>query len=217
MFDIVSDLHFDNGMRDSPRGIMARLDVGRFKSEGASVLIVAGDTAERRSDTWDLLNNVAAFYDRVIAVWGNHDQGETDEVSKNPNVVVLDDRPGNIFVEDGIAYIGGCPLDEAAEATIVQGFHWAQLDESVRRVVLVTHYVPSLRFSAIAGRDISNKAFSLLERLTVVRKPTLLVFGHVHLRLEGEIDGMRFVSNPRGYRGKLRDHSDWSGRFQFEV
>lgn len=216
MFDIVSDLHFDNGMQGSPEGILRTIDVTKYRNETARVLIVAGDTAERERDAADFLNNAAGHYEQVIAVLGNHDRLEDVAPALADNVHVLD-RTGCGFLWEGIAFVGACPLDFEAEAEVAERFAVAQRALDVERVVLVVHYVPSRRFSQVAGRDIDNKAIDLLERLEPVRKPTLLVFGHVHLRFEGEIDGMRFLSNPRGYRGKLRDGSFWAGRFLFEA
>lgn len=215
MFDVVTDLHWDNGMNGgAPPGVFATMDVSKYRNPEAEVLLVGGDTGERRDQTVEFLNAVATQYRRVVAVWGNHEQN-TGPVTFADNVVLLDEV-GNRFREGGVAYVGGCPLDDAAFDRVVLEYQRAQVDDVVDRVVLLTHYVPTPRFSKLLGRDVTNKTNRLLDRLTFVRKPTLCVFGHVHLRGEGEVDGMRWVMNPRGYKGKLRDGSYWAAKFKFE-
>lgn len=214
MHDVVSDLHFDNGMSGSPPGLFSRLDVLKYKSPDARVLLVAGDTGESFADAVDYYNSAAEHYDLVVAILGNHERMvETAPISERVKVLDLIDH---IHRQAEIAYVGGCPVDDAAAIRLAARFAEAQDDPHVERVVLMTHYVPSLRFSEIAGRDISNKSIAFLETLPRPVKPTLLVFGHVHLRFEGNLDGFDYVANPRGYRGKLRDGSYWSGTFRFE-
>lgn len=214
MFDLVSDLHFDNGMAGSPPGLFGRLDVLKYKTPEARVLLVAGDTGESFADAVDYYNNAAQHYELVVAILGNHERmGPTAPVDDRVKVLDIIDH---VYRQAEIAYVGGCPVDDAAAARVAVRFAEVQADPEIERVVLMTHYVPSLRFSEIAGRDIANKSIAFLETLSRPVKPTLLVFGHVHLRFEGSLDGFDYVANPRGYRGKLRDGSTWSGSFRFE-
>jgi hypothetical protein len=211
MFDVVSDLHFDNAMKGSPPGLFSNLDVLKFKSPDATMLLVVGDTAETLRDAVDYYNAAARHYELVVAVLGNHEE-PGEHAPLDQRVVVLD-LCGHAYRHDRIAFVGGCPLDDAADDAVIAEFAAAQADDHVDRVVLLLHFVPSKRFSEIAGMNIDGKCISILERLSPIRKPTLLAFGHVHLTFHGEIDGMTFVSNPRGYRGKLRDGSYWRGSF----
>lgn len=209
MYDHVSDLHLDNAMTGGPLGWLGRVALGRYKTPAARRLIIAGDTTEHLADTVDVLNGVAPLYDRVVAVLGNHETaGQHPPLRGNVAILDLLDHP---LVEHGVAYVGGCLGDEAAVMRAAEQYRLVA--PGVDRVVVVSHYVPSPRISALVGRDISGKANHLLEQIGAPIVRTDVVFGHVHLAIDGEVAGFKVRSNPRGYRGKLRDGSDWPYRF----
>jgi hypothetical protein len=211
MFDFTSDLHFDNGMWGGPTGLLKHVDVLAYKNPEATTLLVAGDTSETIDDTIDFLNAAAAHYDRVVAVLGNHEQGP-HRVPVHDRVHVLD-LCGYEHRDGDLLYLGGCMADEAEVAVVAKRLEMAQADETITRVIVLSHFVPTPRLCGLLGRAFPEKCNTFLDRVTPPRKPITVVFGHVHLPFAGTLDGFQLLSDPRGYRGVRRDGSAWRRRF----
>lgn len=210
LFDHVSDLHLDNAMAGGPHGTFKNVNLARYRTEGATHLIVAGDTANHIGDTIDVINAVAPLYERVILAKGNHEQ-EGPHLPVASNVILLDEI--RFAVHRRVGFVGGCLDTEEAVAEAVRGITFLDSSTAVDRIIIVSHFVPSPRLSKLFGRDVASKSNDLLDRLGPLSKRTDVVFGHVHLACDGYIDGVRVRANPRGYRGQLRDRTHWRGRF----
>ena len=72
-----------------------------------------------------------------------------------------------------------------------------QRSEDVDRIILVTHTIPHRRFY---GDDKHHHLNSRFESINSARYPKIdtWVFGHVHEQWDIEIDGIRYIANPRG-------------------
>ena len=94
----------------------------------------------------------------------------------------------------------------------------AQEDDSVKEIVVVTHTIPH---KDALIKDKGNKwyplngAYGNRHMIKVrnadrpARKIRTWVFGHTHYLFDFFDDGIRYVSNPRGYRGESR-HKDFT-------
>ncbi|RYF04619.1 MAG: hypothetical protein EOO77_29415 [Oxalobacteraceae bacterium] len=209
MYDHVSDLHLDNAMQGGPIGTLGRTSLVQYKTDLGTRLIVAGDTSEYLADTVDVLNGLAPHYELVVAVLGNHEK-PGPHARLAGNVVILD-LLGHPLVHDRVGYVGGCLGTEPEVDRAVDQYR--DIAGQVDRVILVSHFVPTPRLSMVVRRDIAGKCNDLLDRLGPVLGRTDVVFGHVHLEFETQVDGMPVHSNPRGYRGKRRDGTFWRSRF----
>lgn len=220
IIDHLSDAHIDNGMLSArPLGWLGRFDFERYRSAAADVLIVAGDTANHARDTADFLMTAARHYPHVVAVNGNHERLNPARVQLPNHVHLLDDVPGRTATIGGVAFTGGClsPADEDTLAAVVAAVDAAHDDPVIKSVVVVSHYVPTAKIGDIIGSDIGHKCNDLLDRLPTPTKPSLIVFGHLHMEVNAVIDGWLVVSNPRGYRARRRDGSTWSGFQRIEI
>lgn len=212
MIDVVSDLHLDNAMTGGPFGwVGATFAFGKYKTPGADILLVVGDTSNTDEDTADVLNLAAAHYDQVIAVRGNHECPYQTPVSLRPNVCVLDWTIGRQHRIGDTLFVGAClKADHPDLETVAAAANAAQYDDSIARIVVLSHVAPTPQLSdVIGGVDISHKANDLLDRLENPRKPSTIVFGHLHVPMDTTLYGWRLFSNPRGYRGQRRDGSWW--------
>lgn len=220
LIDHTADLHLDNGLvRSEPVGWLERFDVEKYRHPNAEVLVSAGDTSNHPLDTADFLTAAAGSYVHVIAVNGNHELMSPTQAPVPANVHLLDEIPGQKVVIEGVAFVGGClgPEDVEATTTVVAAVEKANGDPAVRTVVVISHYVPSARVGDIIGTDIAHKSNNLLDRLPTPAKPSVIVFGHLHVEIDAVIDGWRVVSNPRGYRGIRRDGTAWTGFGRLEI
>lgn len=214
MFDHVSDLHLDNALSGGPHGWLGQIDMGRYKKSQSRFLIVAGDTSEYLSDTIDALNGVAQHYQHVVAVLGNHEKpGDVTLDDLRENVTILDLIGGETVI-DGIGFVGGS-LDWPEDVQRAVSSYRGLVDRrGVDRIIAVSHFAPTPRLGETYGRDIRLKSNNLLDLIGKPGKRTDIVFGHLHLGFEGELDGFQLHANPRGYRGLRRDRSSWRGRFE---
>lgn len=212
MIDVVSDLHLDNAMTGGPFGwVGATFAFHKYKTPGTDVLLVVGDTANTDEDMTDVLNRASSYYEHVVAVRGNHESPYRTPVTLQPNVRVLDWTFGLQHRLSDTLFVGGCLKAGDPGLEIVAGAaNMAQYDDTIGRVVVLSHVAPSPRLSEIfGGADISHKTNDLLERLENPRKPSAIVFGHLHVPVDTTMYGWRLFSNPRGYRGQRRDGSWW--------
>lgn len=210
--DYASDLHLDNAMRGGPHGWLGRTDIAKW-SDGGDVLVVAGDTAEHIDDTIDLLNGAQNHYPVVIGCLGNHETGAASK-SLRDRVFLLDWLDDRRIDHDGIAFIGGClsPADRDEADRLALSINGAASEVAVREIVAITHYPPSWRLATMLGRRIEEACSPMLEEVQLARdKPITWVCGHLHYEFDLDLDGIRIVSNPRGYRELRRDGSAWKG------
>lgn len=200
--DYTSDLHLDNGLLCGPQGWLGRTPIVGSQDR---VLAVAGDTANHVDDTVDVFNAAAMTYAGVVGILGNHERGpRTRELFRN--VMILDeheDRRVDIF---GTAFIGACMA--TIDPVVVESVK-ARWEEGGDLIVL-SHYVP-LATLAPLGYDTADKCNGLVDALGPAPYATTVIFGHAHLPADLTIGNYRFVSNPRGYRGRRRDGTGYGG------
>lgn len=213
MFDHVSDLHLDNAiLSNKPQGWLARRSFDEWRASSNDILVVAGDTAEHIDDTIDVLNRLRDSYEHVVAVLGNHEQGPPTKALRD-GVVILDHVAGHSVTVEDVTFIGACldPADPVTFEAVLGGAraHWQ--DASGTKLVIVSHFAPVSDLTPITGKASPDKCNGLIERLGPPPKPTTIVFGHVHIEAEVEVDGYRIMSNPRGYRGLRRDRTSFEG------
>jgi hypothetical protein len=208
MFDYCSDLHFDNAMSGGPFEWFSTIDVRKYNNDESTTLLIAGDSSGGPINTVGF-PNVAA--EQFIAVLGNHEKAD-GEVATCENVHVLD-LIGHEYRNHGVAYLGGCLEDEAAVEVVAQKLTAVQDAPTISRVIVVSHLAPTPRLSDQVGLDIKTKCNRLLDMVSPPLKDTPIVFGHVHLPFDLTLDGFRLLSDPRGYRGIMRDGSTWNGKF----
>jgi hypothetical protein len=211
MFDFSSDLHFDNAMMGGPVGWLGRIDVGKYKNPASTTLLIAGDTSESLRDTVDFLNAAAEHMSESSPSSGTMRRPREMPCSRE-NVHVLD-LCGYEYRMDGIAYLGGCLEDRAAVEVVARKLTAAQTDDEVSRVIVLSHFAPTPRLCALAGRTFNEKCNGLLDQVDPPLKDTTVVFGHVHLPFDLTLDGYRLLADPRGYRGIRRDGTAWQGKF----
>lgn len=88
----------------------------------------------------------------------------------------------------------------------------AQDDDSVRKILVVTHTVPTPKalvpdnhkWGHLNGSYCNTEMQRVLDADTK-KKIRTWVFGHTHYLYDFMEQGVRFVTNPRGYRGEKRD------------
>ncbi len=152
--DFMSDLHAD--LHDSP------LDYAALKKN--DIAVVAGDVASDPATCLAELKKIAAVYETVLFVDGNHefrsgkkgfrynfDFAAVEEtlregIEQMPNVVYLRDKP---FVKDGVAIIG---RNGHWDYRILKGYPWRQ---AVREGLglLGADFNKAASFSKMARRD----------------------------------------------------------------
>lgn len=99
-----------------------------------------------------------------------------------------------------------------------------QNDQSVREIVLVTHTVPVVeglrshtdQYGHLNGSYCNTKMQRVLDADSNSKISTW-VFGHTHDFRDFYKSGVRFVSNPRGYRGERRDGIQFDGVKQIDT
>lgn len=207
----VSDLHLDNAMSGGPFGWLGRFDVSAYAGGSDDTLVVAGDTAEQVDDAIDALNAAARRFRSVVATWGNHEKGLPTH-ARAPNLHVLDLQAQGLHIDPvtRVGYVGGCltPGDDGQFTRTEEGLRSLEAAAAVDRIVIVSHFVPTPRIGPLVGLDLREKCNNLLERVPPkATKPTAVVFGHAHIEIDATLDGVRLVSNPRGYRRQRRDQT----------
>tara|TARA_Y100000385_G_scaffold279738_1_gene329806 strand:+ start:522 stop:1325 length:804 start_codon:yes stop_codon:yes gene_type:complete len=80
---------------------------------------------------------------------------------------------------------------------LVKDIEDMQAATDVERIIVVTHTIPHRRFSGDDQHHILNH---LLESIDSARYPKIdtWLFGHIHEQWDVEIDGIRYIANPRG-------------------
>ncbi len=98
--------------------------------------------------------------------------------------------------------------------TLKDHVYWAQYDETIDEIVVVTHTLPTETafmqfampthpFFALNGAYCNNWMSEVWEADTAGKIKTWC-FGHTHERRDFFENGIRFVCNPRGYRGEKK-------------
>jgi hypothetical protein len=59
-------------------------------------------------------------------------------------------------------------------------------------VIVLSHFAPTPRLCALAGRTFNEKCNGLLDQVDPPLKDTTVVFGHVHLLFDLTLDGYGF-------------------------
>lgn len=266
-YDLVSDLHVDINRK-------VDIDWSKIKNSGSEILIVAGDTSNTPSITYDVLETISKFYKYIIWVDGNHehyhhyDHFEADEFAnvgseinlykswskKINNLIYL--TGSNSFKFENVLFVGAnswydfsfvpnqytfqqaydswkqnsndsvhivfdkSPDDYALlHATqIAEVVKNAQDDNTIDKLVVVTHTVPSRKGLIIRNDYVwdtlngayGNSKMELVWKEDINNKIIHSVFGHTHSSYDFyDYNGIRFIANPRGYHGWDGDVTKW--------
>ena len=117
----------------------------------------------------------------------------------------------DFFVNDEIVMIGVCgwwngdPFQEKIterarqECDIIckKLFHYST-DSKIKEIIVVTHTVPKKRFAKEPDTDHNSLFETLPLKKMSAGKLTTWIFGHNHQKFKVIIDGIKFISNPRG-------------------
>ena len=83
------------------------------------------------------------------------------------------------------------------------------------KTIVVTHHGPSKRciHKKFGGGELAGGFYSDLPEL--LNKPDIWIYGHTHSNLDISIDGMRLISNQRGY--PTEDIPDFKPELMLEI
>jgi len=99
----------------------------------------------------------------------------------------------------------------------------AQSDEAVDKILVITHTIPNLkgivpdshRWGYLNG-SYANTEMQRVVKADTAKKIKIWVYGHTHFLYDFVDQGVRYVTNPRGYRGEKRS-PDFTGIKQIDL
>ena len=212
-----------------------------FPSVEADTVIIAGDVAVKLKDIVVYLRKVAAVYENVIYITGNHEYYGNDiaqmdyELYKEFEGTNVHFLQNEILDLDGITFYGGTMWTDGANnrdnilEECINDFRFIK-DFSVKRMrklheefkaniqdvdVIISHHIPSDIFIPVKYRGSSiNGAFSCTDMGEFLPLPKVWCFGHTHDPIDITIEKTRFLCNPYGYP---HEYTDFDDELVFEV
>lgn len=176
----------------------------------------------------ELRKRTNGMFKQVLTIKGNHsywsmhdDISDEDDMSSNETIELVD---GDVAIIGTTLWTNSCKMRELEmmnDYRYIPGFtpekklarfseeskwlrsKWLEHKEAGRKVVAVTHHNPRGEFQlpeySMQHSDVYTAYWVVNGELDDI-KPDIWICGHIHEDFDGNVDGVRFVRHPIGYR-----------------